>query len=229
MGETALHWAMRAGKKGMKSVCVLLENGSRSNVYCRNFKRALDIAVKGFLDVDEEMMAETQHFVRAGKVNYKKATLNDGSDQIIRSVEAAEERRQTRVNFFFHSSQMRTLVLHHSECLEHIPKSESDWEVPGRVNSIMSRILGPIENAKESGISTSIRDYEIQVSTEFDKASLELLSRVHSAEYLTFVNDLSKELEKRRKQKIIEGSKSADNIGQNKIESSVVPFTPMVR
>jgi acetoin utilization deacetylase AcuC-like enzyme len=64
-----------------------------------------------------------------------------------------------------------------------------------------------------------IQDHEIQVTTEFDKASLDFLSRVHSAEYLTFVNKLSKELEKRNQTATNENPTSTP---------SIVPFTPMV-
>ena len=39
---------------------------------------------------------------------------------------------------------------------------------------------------------------EITSSSEFDRASLELLRRVHSAEYLTYVNKLSKQMEQRQ-------------------------------
>ena len=48
MGETALHWAMRAGRIGMKTVRVLLENGARSSIFSLDYKRPLDVAVDGF-------------------------------------------------------------------------------------------------------------------------------------------------------------------------------------
>jgi len=51
-----------------------------------------------------------------------------------------------------------------------------DWEEPDRVESILKLI-----------------------SSEFERTNLEFLSRVHSAEYLAFINDLSKELESRAK------------------------------
>ena len=120
---------------------------------------------------------------------------------------------ETRKNFFVNSPQSRTLILHHPECLEHTPKSENDWEVPDRVKSI----LKVIDN--EDGQLMNKR--EITISSEFDRASLELLSRVHSTEYLAFVNDLSKELGRTK----LNGSKES---GIEK-KHSVIPFTPMVQ
>ena len=239
MGETALHWAMRAGRSGMNTVRVLLENGSRSSLFNRKNKRPLDCAADGFTDVDKEMAAARQSFLlnederdSSGKTKSIKQAKEESMKV---SLEVIEERRQTRANLMCYSPQARTLLLHHPECLEHIPKSETDWEAPGRVSSILERILQseiPEQTVNGNESAASIRDYEIHVSTEFDRASLELLSRVHSAEYLTFVNDLSKELERRRKKKLIEdnGGGAKNNVSPRMAdEPQVVPFTPMVR
>ncbi len=202
-GETALHWAMRAGSTGLSVVRVLLENGARAALFNNTFQRPIDVAAEGFdhLSQNDEMESSSS---KQGSKNSKTLTVD----------EMIEEKRQTRMNLLCFSPQSRTLVLHHPECLEHIPKSESDWEAPDRINSIINVMR------------SNVREYEVQVSTDFDKASLELLSRVHSAEYLTFVNDLSKELEKRAKE-----HRDLDNLDDpsSKKEASVVPFTPMVQ
>ncbi len=198
-GETALHWAMRSGKVGNSVVRVLMENGARASLFSNNFQRPIDVAAFGF---DPSCLSEEY-----GSIIDHEATDSNESD----SQEKIDEKRLSRMNLFCFSPQSRTLVLHHPECLEHVPKSESDWEAPDRVNSIVN------------SISSNVREYEVQISTEFDKASLELLSRVHSAEYLTFVNDLSKELEKRKAEQ-----SSQDDSSKNTL-NSVVPFTPMVQ
>lgn len=185
-GDTALHWAMRAGRRGLMVVKVLLENSARATIMNHAFRRPLDVAADGFSDDN---------------------TLKKRKRRLL-----LEERRDTRCNLFTLSAQSRSLVLYHPECLEHIPKSESDWEVPDRVSSIVRRII-PSNNE-----TTGVFPYEVTVTTEFEKATLELLSRVHSDDYLVFVNDLSKELSKR------EDDNELD-VGQS---SSVVPFTPMV-
>jgi hypothetical protein len=87
-------------------------------------------------------------------------------------IEILQERRDVRANLLAHSTQSRTLVLHHPECLEHVPKSESDWEVPDRVNAIMRRIMPDTKTTETTGIFAQ----EVSVSSEFDRAKLDLLS-----------------------------------------------------
>ena len=197
LGETALHWGMRAGKIGLSAVRVLLENGARSSLLNWKFRRPLDVAAEYFVEVDVEMGIRKKGLIKMGD---------------------EEEKISARANLLSFSTQSRTLVLHHTECLDHKPKSDSDWEAPDRINSIMDKICGD-----------TFKDYEIVISSDFDRAPLELLSRVHSAEYLTFVNDLSKELERRRKQQLVEKSQvELSNSPEPKNNHTVVPFTPMV-
>lgn len=203
-GELALHWAMRAGKTGLGVVRVLLENGARASLFNNLFQRPIDVAADGF-----DSVCQLGESVGIGR------TISDVKDKRV-SQEIIDAKRQSRMNFLCFSPQSRTLLLHHPECLEHVPKSESDWEAPDRVNAIMK------------SMESNVREFEVQVSTDFDKASLELLSRVHSAEYLTFVNNLSKELEKRRDEQINKDSVS-NLTSKLKKEVSVVPFTPMVQ
>ncbi|CAM9456091.1 unnamed protein product, partial [Phaeothamnion confervicola] len=54
-------------------------------------------------------------------------------------------------------------------------------------------------------------DYELEVTTNFERASVEALTRVHSADYIKFVDNLSRQLE--------EGGNDA----------MAVPFTPQVQ
>lgn len=200
----ALHWAMRAGKAGLGVVRVLLENGARASLFNNLFQRPIDVAAEGFNSVCQQ-----------GEGAGIGRTISTEKDEHV-SKEIIDAKRQSRMNFLCFSPQSRTLLLHHPECLEHVPKSESDWEAPDRVNSIMK------------SMESNVREFEVQISTDFDKASLELLSRVHSAEYLTFVNNLSKELEKRRDEQI--GKESInESTSKLKKEAPVVPFTPMVQ
>ena len=192
----------------MSTARLLLQSGSKISTLNREFKRPIDVAARGFKDK-----------------SIKACTL--GPEEI-------NERREARANFLSNSPQSRTLILHHPDCLDHIPKSSMDWEAPDRVKSIMERIS--YHEAKSA--SSALRPYEITVSSDFDRAPLELLSRVHSAEYLQFVNDLSKDLESKRKQQIIQESQEARDAsssvacgdagksGEN--NHHVVPFTPMV-
>ena len=205
---------MRAGRVGISVVSTLVENGARPAVWSKDFKRPIDIAAVGFVD-DSESIMEIQLLAE------KRKKLTKEQRQRLR--EAAEERKEARENLFKCSPQSRTLVLYHPECLEHIPKSESDWECPDRVTSIMGRL----ETSNVNAGSPSINPWEVQFSQEFERAKLDLLSRVHSTEYLNFVNELSKDLERQRQaQTGTDGSE--ENASGGARTPPVVPFTPMV-
>mmetsp|Transcript_18975 Transcript_18975/g.27435 ORF Transcript_18975/g.27435 Transcript_18975/m.27435 type:complete len:902 (+) Transcript_18975:710-3415(+) len=236
-GETALHWAMRAGTKSLKAVQKLLQDGARSHIFNHQFKRPLDVAAEGFGFDDAEPIGSSQSNLTPNKdaqdKSGGKSSQPDSNKDKRSDDEKLNEKRLSRVNFLRFSPQSRTLILHHPECLDHIPKSEHDWEVPDRVKSIMNRIQDGQKNDKDSNVFDQISPHEVTISTEFDRATLELLSRVHSADYLAFVNDLSKELERRRKKKLVEENKGNGEGGESSrskgFDPSVVPFTPMVQ
>eukprot|EP00536_Pseudo-nitzschia_multiseries_P016337 jgi/Psemu1/263567/estExt_Genewise1Plus.C_10800004 len=211
-GETPLHWAMRAGRVGIPVVSILIENGARPSVWNVQFKRPIDVAADGFFDEPDPVME-----IRA--LDEKKKKLKKEQRQKLR--EAAKERKEARANLFDCSAQSRTLVLYHPECSEHIPKSERDWERPDRISSIMERI----RHTYAVSDTPSIYPREIQISQEFERAKLDLLSRVHSTEYLNFVNELSKDLERQHKEQNANNGKNKDDSGA----PPVVPFTPMVQ
>jgi len=212
-GETALHWAMRAGYRGMNAVQVLVENGARVNVFSRNFKRPLDVAAEGFVTIDQSLGQDGE----STNGNITSACID------------LSERRSTRWNLLKHSSQSRTLVLHHPECRDHAAKSAHDWEVPDRIDTIISTLTSRTTHTCGPHDEQKFKPYEVTVSSDFERATLELLSRIHSAEYLTFVNDLSKELERRRKQQLIEDTQSTSTEQLPEKPMHVVPFTPMVQ
>lgn len=112
-------------------------------------------------------------------------------------------RRDLRKFLYSIEPRLRTLILYHNDCLEHVPRRPSDWEGPDRLVGIMKRLW----NAKE------FADYEIEISSNFEKATVEMLGRVHSADYIAFVNNLSK--------KVVQSEETS------KLTS--VPFTPHVQ
>ncbi|GKY98023.1 hypothetical protein MPSEU_000760400 [Mayamaea pseudoterrestris] len=213
-GESPLHWALRAGRVGIDVATVLLTHGARPSVLNKYFRRPVDVAADGFLD-DPNSLAS----LRFKEANGKKV----GKTELKKAVKlSALDRRESRAILFLRSLQSKTLVLHHPECLEHHPKSTSDWEAPDRVKSIMRRILPSSDPTGETETS-GVFPYEITASTDFDRAKLDLLSRIHSTEYLSFVNQLSKDLERQLKE-------SEDAPVDNQTGSPpVVPFTPHIQ
>ena len=211
---------MRAGREGMEVVGVLLENGARPSSLNKSFKRPVDVAADGY----EDDPASTTPKRQLEKPLEKKKRVTKEEKRLL--LEVTEERKEVRENLLKRSAQSRTLVLHHPECLQHTPKSSTDWEAPDRITAIMGRVAPP-----EGDISgkTVLMPYEVTLSSEFERAKLDLLSRVHSTDYLAFVNDLSKELEKRQKEEAdAAGEDYSDDAKSGTLTPPVVPFTPMV-
>lgn len=100
--------------------------------------------------------------------------------------------------------RLRSLVLYHEDCLEHAARRESDWEGPDRLTGIMNLILD----------SNYFPTYQVEITNQFPKAPVEMLSRVHSPEYIAFVNSLSKKVQE---------------AGSSDSSFHIVPFTPHVQ
>ena len=192
-----------------------MENGARPGIWNKEFKRPIDVAADGFHDEDMSVIA-------LKKLISQRKRLNREQRKVLK--DAAEQRKLTRAHLLTLSVQSRTLVLHHPECLEHIPKSSSDWENPDRVTSIVDKLHG--KNLRPN--APRIHEHEIAISQEFDRAELKVLSRVHSTDYLSFVNDLSKQLEKEHKELNGDSEGGSRDSGNGGNKPPVVPFTPMV-
>jgi SHAQKYF class myb-like DNA-binding protein len=217
-GETPLHWALRAGRRARAVTAALLESGARPNLLSKAFKRPIDVAVEGFLDEPNSYacVKAALESAKAGK------SLKKDLSRVQK--ETKLNRRETRANLLIRSPHSRTLVLHHPECLEHHPKSMTDWETPDRVVSIMRRVL-PHSDSTGMTETSGVFPHEVTVSQDFERAKLDLLRRVHSTEYLSFVNQLSKDLERQVK----ENGSSVDDDESFASPPPVVPFTPLVQ
>ena len=141
----------------MKTAHSLLQNGARVDILSKQYKRPLDVAACGFEDDSP-----------------------DGKDR--RPSAKLEDIRQARANLLANSPQSRTLLLHHPECLDHVPKSESDWEAPGRVQSIMDRISSAGEcdalssKLKVTHLSTACRTAPAALLAAFKEPALNEVS-----------------------------------------------------
>ena len=248
-GETCLHWAARGGMPCCDPIVpLLLSYSANPSAVNKSSKRPIDVAAEGYIDEPHSLASLRIHAsVKStpsnnGDVKKKSADDKGLADALQRTL---PDRMATRRFLLHHSPSLRTLVLHHPECLDHHPKSMSDWETPDRVKTILQRLDIPTSATLQSNASnsTSILPHEIVVSQEFDRGNLELLSRVHSKEYLSFVNELSKELERKVEThgSGVDMDTDGDMIAKTAnattkwglpISSSslpVVPFTPMVQ
>lgn len=121
------------------------------------------------------------------------------------SIQQREELRRIMLSV---EPRLRTLVLYHEDCLEHSARRPDDWEGPDRLMGIMHRLQN----------NSEFPEHELEISTHFDKANVEMLSRVHSSEYIAFVDKLSKQMK-------------ADSSSKKKQKDGkfVIPFTPHVQ
>ncbi len=104
------------------------------------------------------------------------------------------------------SPQYVILYMQHKECLNHLTKSDHGWVMPDLFDSIMSVMkdqtgLEPLMGAEKD--SNFLRPYKITISNRFNRMVLVLMRQTHSVKYLTFVSDLSKELERKRKHHMV--------------------------
>ena len=202
---TCLHLV---ASQGIDSVGrLLLNRGCSANEIDGNGNTALHIAAKNhhtnFLEllVDFGANCHIRNFVGRAALNILDE-MNENKSAL--SNENLVKRNELRRVLLSLEPRLRTLILYHEDCLEHIPRRSSDWEAPDRIKSIMRFIND----------SNNFQEHELEITSQFDKAPVELLSRVHSPEYITFVDTLSKQLQQ--------------SIGSDTFTASV-PFTPQVQ
>ena len=81
---------------------------------------------------------------------------------------------------------METLLLYHKECGEQVPRKEGSqgacpWEAPDRIDQVLNAL----------GDSANLPSRFISMVNSFPPATLEQISRVHSAEYLSVLSELA--------------------------------------
>jgi SHAQKYF class myb-like DNA-binding protein len=259
-GETCMHWAARGGIRCCDPIAaLLLAHSASTGIRNKSLKLPIDVAADGYFDEPysvEYIRNKQKTSIKASKPTsngdgHSKKKSCDTNKELTDAIQTTlQDRCVTRAFLMYHSKPLRTLVLHHPECLDHHPKSISDWETPDRVRTILQRLENsassiqlPEQNTSKS--NKEINMHEIVLSQEFDRGNLELLSRVHSTEYLSFVNQLSKDLERKLATQgnhstfndndgVSEDTRSKNNITKWGLQISssslpVVPFTPMVQ
>ena len=117
--------------------------------------------------------------------------------------------------------RLRTMVLFHDDFLTDYCGTGVAWEAADRLVGALRRF----RNINE------FREYELELSTHFDKAGLETLGRVHSEAFLTFIFKLAK-LQRNKPSAtpssppVTEGSLSVDNIPKSTSAMQLVRRSP---
>ena len=193
--STCLHKA--AAKDYEKVGQFLLNKGCPPNIVNADGDTAMHVAAKygniQFLEILTKFGANC---------HIRNANSRIALDVAGSTAETCDKRDDLRRIMLSIEPRLRTLILYHDDCLEHCARKPGDWESPDRLKEIMSRI----QNINE------FPEYELEISTQFDKAAVELLERAHSAEYIAFVDKLSKEV-----------------MNSDEELMAPVPFTPQVQ
>lgn len=127
------------------------------------------------------------------------------------SAKDSAEREALRRHLLTLEPRLRTLILYHDDFLEHTARKPSDWEAPDRLQQIMRRL-------RDNG---EFRAYEVEISSQFEKGDVELLGRVHSPDYLSFVSDLAKQVQLQKP--------AVTDKGVATQRGAPLPFTPHVQ
>lgn len=194
-GNNALHFSARFGYERVGKL--LLSHGSPINSCNFDGDTASHISIKskklGFLSMLVNLGANLHIRNNAALSPLELAS---------QLAETIEERHQIRNFLFGIEPRLRTLILFHEDFMCHSTRSLYDWEGPSRVASIINKL----RNEEEFPL------LEVEITNQFSKADVTLLGRVHSPEYLAFVNDLAKRV------------RSHEGISED-----TVPFTPQVQ
>lgn len=196
-GRTCLH---RACARNLISVMrLLLRKGCAVNAVDQHGDSALHIAAREGLQQALELLIES-----GINCHIRNKDAKCAADIVCANVPLArrEQRAALRRHLLTVEPRLRTLVLYHPECLEHTPRFQTEWEGPARLQGVLDLLQS----------SGAFNDIELEFSRQFDRASVELLNRAHASEYITFVSQLSRQLNE-----------------EDAAHAQPVPFTPMVQ
>ena len=146
----------------------------------RAFETAFDIAAVELRPNDGDSSSGSE--ISKSPVNRSPVNNDEDSPTDERMGRFLEARKRVRSRFLEHNEYFKTLVLHHEDCLKHVPMdngTQDVWEAPARIDAIF-------KGMKDVGA--------VKLSTGFKCATIEQLERAHSPDYIKFVKTLSETL-----------------------------------
>lgn len=204
-GNTALHYAAIQGHERIGRL--LLTKGCPLNLQNMQGDTATHIAARNGRTAFIEMLADL-----GANFHIRNGSSICALDLAGANAKNSAEREAMRKVMLAAEPRLRSLVLYHEDFQEHTARRPSDWEGPDRLDGIMRRLRDKAE----------FPEHELEISNRFEKADVVLLGRVHSPEYIAFVNMLSKQVQQEA-QELIGHEGGAGGPPQ------VLPFTPQVQ
>ena len=196
-GNICLH---RVAKSGHEKVGKLLLNrGSPVNALNKIGDAAIHIAAREGYGLFLEMLADFGANCHL-RNNASRIAL-DLAGTTEKTIEVREELRRIMLSV---EPRLRTLILYHEDCLDHTARHSMEWEGPDRLKEIMVKLQS----------LSLFPEHELEISHQFNKATVEMLGRVHSSNYIAFVDSLAKKV---------------SQVTCNEPNIQHVPFTPQVQ
>ena len=202
LGNTALHYAAANGYERIGRL--LITKGCPMNAQNTEGDAATHIAARNGWVSFIEMLADL-----GANFHLRNGSSVCALDLAGSKAKDEAQRNALRKVMLDVEPRLRSLVLYHEDFLEHTARRPSDWEGPDRLSGIMDRLRD----------KTEFPEHELEISNRFEKGDVTLLGRVHSPEYIAFVNMLSKQVQQ----------EAQDNSDDAPAPPPILPFTPQVQ
>ncbi|KAK8795445.1 hypothetical protein WA588_004286, partial [Blastocystis sp. NMH] len=184
-GNTSLFWAIIVGNEVI--VHYLLSQKASLEATDHEGNTPLHVAVlHGHLTIALTLLQERKESItQQNKHHHTPLNILNSSDCHL----SKEEKMTLREAFYRAVPSLRTVIIHHPDCLLHVPRMNGSqganpWEAPARMDAILSELR------------TNLKDWEVAYDSAFDPASSKDILRAHSQRYLKLLCDLNESLDK---------------------------------
>lgn len=178
-GYTALHWAAACDNEVAVSILVAEAQVNINSRCAARFGTETALHRGARMGNVDAVQALLEHGADLRARNASNQTADDiAGDYDGRFTQ--KHRAAIRKCLFTFDPTLRTLVLQHPDCLLHVTE-DTHQEAPARIHAILRKL----KQAK------FFPPYEINVSEDFDAATDDAVGRVHTAEYIEFLHQLT--------------------------------------
>lgn len=178
-GYSALHWAAACDNEVAVSILVAEAHVDINSRCSARFGTETPLHRGARMGNVDSVQALLEHGADLGA----RSASNQTADEIAGDYDGRltlKHRAAIRECLFTFQPRLRTLVLQHPDCLLHVTE-DTHQEAPARIHAVLRKL----RQAK------SFPPYEINVSDDFEAATDKAVGRVHTAEYIAFLRQLT--------------------------------------